>query len=82
MIDKKLLLKSILYRVSSTVIMSVVVFFLTGDPTLTLKYSVADFTIKTLYYYFFEVVWKKIKNEMRTRRYGKNPDGNEPDQYW
>ncbi len=57
-----ILIKSILYRIYSSLITFLISYLITHKASVGLFISVADFVIKIFTYYFYEYVWQKIKS--------------------
>ncbi len=63
------ILKSVSYRVYQSFIVSpIILWFLTGNPSLCLKFGLAEFFIKIPAYYLFERVWCRIEYGYRLPR--------------
>lgn len=60
MVNKIRLLKSILYRIYSSVITFIISYVLTGNLVASISIGVLDSLIKILSYYVFEGVWNRI----------------------
>lgn len=58
---KKILLKTITYRVGATLILFSITWGVTGDPLIGLGVGVIDIVAKMVWYYLHEHVWNKIK---------------------
>ncbi len=55
------LAKSISYRLYQSFIISpLILWFLTGNPVLCLKFGLTEFIVKIPSYYLFERVWSRI----------------------
>ena len=55
------LAKSISYRLYQSFIISpLILWFLTGNPMLCLKFGVAEFLVKIPSYYIFERIWSRV----------------------
>lgn len=59
-IDKKNMLKSIIYRFYSFIVTFIVSFILTGDIKLSIMLGVAENIIKIFTYYWFDIMWYKF----------------------
>ncbi len=54
-------LKTISWRLISIVLLTTIVWIVTGDPTASIAIGVIDVSIKLVLYYFHERIWLKIK---------------------
>ena len=54
-------IKSLIYRIYSSIITFVISYFVTGKVSLGLFIGFSDFTIKIFTYYFYEYIWNKTK---------------------
>lgn len=66
-IDKKNLIKSIIYRVYSFVVTFLIAFVVTGNIKLSITLGLVENILKIATYYWFDVVWDKLtKKKYRT----------------
>ncbi len=68
LLNKKLLLKSILYRTSATFVIFMISFIITKEITISIAIGISEFIAKILLYYLYELVWKKISNLMKEEK--------------
>lgn len=62
-IHKKLVLKSIIYRIYAFIITFIVSFIITGDIKISLTIGIIENIIKISTYYFFDLIWEKFSNK-------------------
>jgi len=66
-IDKKNMLKSVIYRLYAFIITFIVSFLVTGNVELSLTIGVIENVFKILTYYWFDILWDKAtKTKYRT----------------
>lgn len=53
-------IKSILYRIYSSIITFFISYLVTGKMSVGIFIGVSDFTIKIFTYYIYEYVWDKV----------------------
>lgn len=58
-----ILIKSVLYRVYSSLITFFISFIVTGQTNFSLWIGAADFIIKIFTYYIYEFIWNLITNK-------------------
>lgn len=56
---KSTLIKSIIYRIFSFVTLLLIIFIVTGSLHFSALISCIDLFLKTLAYFFFEMIWNK-----------------------
>jgi adenylyl-sulfate kinase len=67
LIDKKNMVKSVIYRLYAFVITFIVAFIVTGNVELSATIGVIENTFKILTYYWFDILWDKFtKTKYRT----------------
>lgn len=59
-LDKKQMLKSIVYRVYAFVITFITTFLLTGNLKLSITLGIVENIFKILTYYWFDILWNKL----------------------
>jgi len=59
------LIKSIIYRIYSSVITFLISYSITRKASVSLSIGSADFFIKIMSYFFYEKMWNKIKKIKR-----------------
>ncbi len=62
MIKKKILLKSITWRITATTTTMLIVYLLTGEWRLAGSAAVVEIIIKTIIYYLHESLWEKVED--------------------
>jgi len=66
------ILKTISYRISSSIMTGLIVFIFTKEITISLGIGLLDFSIKTIWYYSHERIWNKVdwgkKNHCKTKK--------------
>lgn len=67
MINKKYMLKSIIYRMYAFLVTFFITLFITRDLKISLTIGFMESIIKILTYYWFDVIWEKIDNKMRNK---------------
>lgn len=60
MINKKLIIKTIIYRVLAFIFMFVLCMMLTKEMYISVIAGIAEFVFKMILYYVYEIGWKKI----------------------
>ena len=62
-LDNKIIyfIKSLIYRVYSSIITFIISYLITGEASLGLFIGFSDFIIKIFTYYFYEYLWNKTK---------------------
>ena len=63
-IDKKLIVKAVIYRLMAFVAIAVVGYIFTGRYEISLLIALVDLLIKTGCYYFYDVLWRKIEPKL------------------
>lgn len=65
-LNKKALLKSVIYRIYAFIITFFVTFFITGSVELSFTIGILENTLKIYTYYFFDIMWSKFtQNKFR-----------------
>lgn len=64
-LDKKQMLKSVVYRVYAFIITFLTTFLLTGDLKLSITLGILENVFKIMTYYWFDIIW----NRLTTKRY-------------
>ena len=64
MINKKILVKSIIYRILAFMFMFGLCLILTEEMYISIIAGIAEMIFKFLLYYLYEVVWKKVSNSI------------------
>jgi uncharacterized membrane protein len=59
------LIKSIIYRIYSSVITFLISYSITQKASVSISIGSADFFIKIMSYFFYEKMWNKIKKIKR-----------------
>lgn len=54
------ILKAISWRIIAVIVLTTIVWIVTGDPTISITIGVIDVTIKIVLYYLHERIWLKI----------------------
>ena len=54
------ILKDISLRIIAVIVLTKIVWIVTGDPTISITIGVIDVTIKIVLYYLHERIWLKI----------------------
>ena len=62
-IDKKNMIKSIVYRIYSFVVTFLIAFVVTGDIKLSITLGLVENVLKIATYYWFDVIWDKFTNK-------------------
>lgn len=65
MINKSLIVKSMIYRISAFIFIVIVSFILTGKYEISLLIGIIEFAGKLILYYLYEIIWIKIKKMIR-----------------
>ena len=60
MINKKLLIKSIIYRILAFIFMFILCMILTKEIYISIIAGIIEFTFKIILYYLYEIGWKKV----------------------
>ncbi len=60
MARKKSLLKTITWRISASAATILIVYILSGEMKIAGSVAVLEVIVKTLLYYFHEIVWDKV----------------------
>lgn len=58
---KRLLIKTILYRILGLTITIVTVYIILGEIDIASGIGITDFVVKTINYYIYEAIWHKIR---------------------
>lgn len=74
MIDRKVLIKSIAYRIYSFLITILVSFMLTGNWIFSTAIAFVDSMVKIITYYAFDIVWSRYdcSNKIINKLWHKN----------
>ena len=59
-INLRILAKSLVWRIISTIITLSLVYIITGDLSVATTIAVINFVLKTILYYFYEHIWEHI----------------------
>ena len=54
------IVKAISWRIIAVIVLTTIVWIVTGDPTISITIGVIDVTIKIVLYYLHERIWLKI----------------------
>ena len=54
------ILKAISWRIIAIIVLTTIVWIVTGDPTISITIGVIDVTIKIVLYYLHERIWLKV----------------------
>lgn len=63
MINNRFILKSVLYRLYSSFITTIVSYLVTGSISISLSIGILEFIFKIISYYIFEELWLKLFNK-------------------
>ncbi len=56
----KFFIKSLLYRLSASIVIFVISYIFTNNIVTASLISFIEFIVKTLFYYFYEIIWHNI----------------------
>ncbi len=65
-IDKKLILKTITYRMLGSMTSMCIGFFATKSFTIGVSIGAADLLVKPIIYYFHELLWRRFPRSVKT----------------
>lgn len=65
MFDKKILVKSILYRTLASIFIAGASFVITEKIEISILMGICDFIGKLIIYYIYEIVYLKLKKHIR-----------------
>jgi uncharacterized membrane protein len=66
-INKEFLIKSILYRSSAFIFIFLMCLILTKEVHISVIAGIIEFAYKMIFYYIYEVFWKKITEKWGTK---------------